>query len=339
MPDEKDDRELGAAPTAITSVVPEQRNREATQQLPIPSEADPPWSADALPKGATGHTMDTTYPQAIPPTPTPRQRARVWSRHLLHEFKKLPARTRTLIVVTFSVLGGLLLGLVLAPRGAPQSTLEQPGVPEPELVKHARRLSLPERAAVVRALEQGDELAALMMLRAMSVRDHLAADPLAVMLRGRLALVARDGVDALDNFEAALAAQPGLVDEQWLPAAVVQTYAANKTSRTTALLVKLPREGMQAALGAACMDWQARVRHSAADALKSFSLPCPDGIGAAVVDAYQADKCDAARAAVQKLAPLLGTDDRVAAALDAVSRRPAVASCVAELIPRPPTVK
>lgn len=323
-----EDRELGAVPTAITSVVGEHRNREATQQIAMP---DPKWTEGALP--AQAQTLDSTYPQMIAPTPTVRQRARVLSRRVVHEYKKLPSRVRTAIVAIVSALAGLIVGLIIAPSGGGAGAASAMRVDD-DLTKHAKRLEMPERDAVVRALTVGDGLAALMMLRSMTAKDHLAADPLALALRGRLALIARDGVDALDNFEAALTAQPKLADEPWFPAAAVQTFASNKLARTTALLGKLPKDETRGALGAACMDWQYRVRHGAQDALKALGGSCPDAVGAAIVDAYQAEKCDAARAVVQKLVPLAPTDERVAGALDAISRRPSVAGCVAELLPR-----
>jgi hypothetical protein len=331
--DDEMEIELGAAPTAITSVVPEQRNREATQRLKIPNEeSDPEWASGAMPPA---QSFDATFPQAVAPKPTLRQ---LW-RHLLHEFKKLPWGTRTVAVASASALAGLVFGLIIAPNGsgsgAAAAGVSGPAVSEDELLKHARRLTVPERDGVVHALSMKDPIAALMMLRAMGAKDHLSVDPLALALRGRLALLARDGLDALDNFEAALTAQPKLTEEPWLAGAVVQTFSANKIARTTALLGKLPKPELTSALGAACMDWQLRVRHGAADALKSFGVACPDPVGSAVLDAYQADKCEAARAVVQKLLPLATIDDRVPAALDAVSRRPSVANCVAELIPRP----
>lgn len=343
MPDDTDESELGSAPTTVTSVVPEQRNRVPTQQIAVPEEAEPsrrkatpdargnaepPWAESELPSAA--QTLDQTFPQAIPPTPTPRQRVRVLLRLAVHEFKKLPARTRTLIVVALSTLGGLVLGLLIAPSGgrAPARAIDD------DLVKHAKRLSLPERDAVMRSLSVSDTAAALMMLRAMGTKDRVAAEPLALALRGRLALTTRDGLDALDSFETALTADPKLADEAWLPGAVVQTFAANKAGRTTALLGRLPKEPALRALEASCMDWQVRIRRGAQDALKNLGGACPDPVGALMIDAYQAEKCDAARSVAQKLLPLQPTDERVGAALDALSRRPGVANCVAELIPR-----
>ena len=327
MPDDNtDESELGSAPTTVTSVVPEQRNRVPTQQIPA-TEPEPPWAQGSLPSAA--QTLDQTFPQAVPPTPTPRQRVRVMLRGAVHEFKKLPVSTRTAIVVAVSALGGLVLGLLIAPSGrAPARAVDD------DLVKHARRLSLPERDAVTRSLSVSDTSAALMMLRAMGTKDRVAAEPLALALRGRLALTARDGADALDSFEAALTADPKLADEPWLPAAVVQTFAANKVGRTTALLGRLPKEASLRALEASCMDWQVRIRRGAQDALKNLGGACPDPVGALMIDAYQAEKCDAARSVVQKLVPLQPTDERVGAALDALSRRPGIANCVAELMPR-----
>src|SRR5258706_8235377 len=221
----EDDSELGAAPTAITSVVPEQRNREVTQQMP---RADPAWAGDEVP---TAQTLDTTFPQALPPTPTPRQRARVLLRRLVHEFAKLPARIRVAITVVISAMVGLIIGLIIAPSGTGSPATPTPPLDD-ELTRHGKRLSMPERDAVVRALSAADPIAALLMLRAMSPKDHLATHPVALALRGRLALTAHDGVDALDNFEAALTADPKLAAESWLPAAAVQTFGVNKIART-----------------------------------------------------------------------------------------------------------
>jgi hypothetical protein len=171
------------------------------------------------------------------------------------------------------------------------------------------------------------------MLRAMTAKDHLGADPVAIALRGRLSLVAKDTVDALDNFETAVTAQPKLMDEAWFPAAIIQTYAANKPARTGALVSRLARPPALEALQRACSDLQYRVRHGAMDALKGMSASCSDPVSVLVLDAYQADKCDAARSVITDLLPHAATDDRVAAALDALSRRPPVAKCVADLIP------
>jgi hypothetical protein len=344
--DPDDDKELGGAPTAITSLVGTQHDREdtdrergPTQQLRIPDIPEPEWARERITGPVSAPPvaetlMDNTYPSTTQPTPTLRQRVRALWRGVSHEFQKLPSRTRAIIVVTASVLSGLIVGLLIAPSGrsaAPASPL----VLDDGLTAHAKRLSMPERDTVVHALQMNDPLAALMLLRAMSAKDHLATDPQGLALRGRLALHARDGVDALDNFEAAIAAQPTLTDEPWLPAAVVQTFTANKVARTTALLGKLPKTETLQALGNACMDWQGRVRRGATDVLKTMGGQCPDPIGAAIVDAYQADKCDSARTAVAKLLPQAEHDVRVAGALDALSRRPQVANCVAELIPRP----
>ncbi len=322
MPDDTDDGELGNAPTTVTSMVEGPKERGATQQIPV----DPKWSSEPPSAAAT---LDQTFPASTQPDPTLKQRVRMLVRSAVHEFRKLPSGTRTGLVAGVSVLCGLIIGLLIAPRGAPSA---RPG--DEDMVKHAKRLSLAERDAVVRALSVGDTTAALMMLRAMGTKDKVSAEPLALALRGRLAIVARDGVDALDSFEAALAADAKLGSEPWLGPAVVQTFASNKIHRTTALLTKLPKEDAVRALEGACMDWQLRVRRNAQDALKNLGGQCPDPVGALMLDAYQAEKCDAARAAAQKLVPLQAADERVGAALDALSRRPSVSSCVAELIPR-----
>ena len=325
MPDDTEDGELGSAPTTVTSVVPELRNREATQQIEVP---DPAWAAQgAVPPPV--ESLDQTFPSPTTPRQTPRQWARGVVRGALSDFETLAPRTRLSVIAVASVLSGLILGLLIAPRGS-----AAPRAVDDDLVKHAKRLSLTERDAVMRALSVSDVAAALMMLRAMGVKDRVAAEPLALALRGRLALAAKDTLDALDSFEAAVSADAHLVREAWLPTAVVQTFAANKPARTSALLGKLPPTEAVLALQAACMDWQVRVRRAAQDALKNLGSACPDPVGALTLDAYQAEKCDAARAVVQKLVPLAPTDERVGAALDALSRRPGVATCVAELIPR-----
>lgn len=327
MPDDTDESELGSGPTAVTAVVPEKRDRVPTQQIEV---ADPAWAAGQLPP--SGISLDDTAPsmKAEPPRRNPKG-AGALLRGVVHEFQKLPSPTRTGIIVTAAALAGLILGLLIAPSGHPTAAR----APDDELLAHAKRLSLPERDAVMRSLSVADTTAALMMLRQMGVKDHVAAEPQAQLLRARLALTTRDGIDALDNFEAALNAEPKLASsEPWLAAAIVQTFAANKPQRTVALLGKLPKPEAAKALETACMDWQFRVRRSAQDTLRNFSGSCPDPVGALMLDAYQAEKCDAARAVVQKLVPLAPTDERVGAALDALSRRPAVAGCVAELIPR-----
>ncbi len=324
-PEDTDESELGAGPTAVTAVVGEQRNKQQTQQIPA---HDPAWAEASLPPPPVA-TLDATFPSMHVPEPSSRQRAGMFWRSMAHEFRKLPSRTRAAIVAVSAALFGLIVGLLIAPSGG----AARPHADE-ELLSHARRMTIAERDAVVRSLSVADTTAALMMLRAMGTKEHVAADPVAQLLRARLALVARDGVDALDNFESALAASPKLADEPWLAAAVVQTFSSNKPSRTNGLLARLPKADAVAALERACMDWQVRVRRGAQDALKALGGACPDVVGSLMLDAYQAEKCDAAKAVVQKLVPLAPTDERVGAALDAISRRPPVAGCVADLVPR-----
>jgi len=290
---------------------------------------DPKWAEDSLPPPPVA-TLDTTYPSVVQPTPTPKQRARMLWRSMVHEFKKLPSRTRAAVIALSAGLTGLIFGLLIAPGGSRTASARA----DEDLIGHAQRMTITERDAVVRSLSVADTTAALMMLRAMGTKEHVAGDPVAQLLRARLALGARDGLDALDNFESALNANAKLASEPWLAAAVVQTFAWNKPSRTNGLLARLPKADAQRALESACMDWHARVRRLAQDALKAMGAACPDVVGSLMLDAYQADKCDAARTVVQKLVPLAPTDERVGAALDAISRRPPVAGCVAELLPR-----
>ncbi|MBL8952821.1 MAG: hypothetical protein JNK82_18715 [Myxococcaceae bacterium] len=330
MPEDTDESELGAGPTAVTAVVPDQRNKLSTQEVSVP---DPAWAEGSLPPPPVA-TLDATFPSmALPPSP-PSQKARMFFRSFVHEFRKLPSRTRAAIIAVSAALFGLIVGLLIAPSGG-SSAAGAFAKPDEDLIAHAQRMTLAERDAVVRSLSVADTTAALMMLRAMGTKDHVAQDPLAQLLRARLALVAKDGTDALDNFESALTANPKLAEQEpWLASAVVQTFAANKPTRTNGLLARLPKADAQAALERACMDWQGRVRRPAQDALKALGGACPDVVGSLMLDAYQAEKCDAARAVVQKLVPLAPTDERVGAALDAISRRPPVAGCVAELLPR-----
>lgn len=317
----KEPEELGAttSPTAVTSVVESPRDSQPTAE----SSVDPKW-AESPSLGFAATVLSQKQPAE---GPVPAAGASFW-RHTVHEYKKLPSRTRSIIVVSAALIWGLVLGLLVAPKGKSVA-------PEDELVQHAQRLAMPERGAIAKSLELSDPYSALAMLRAMSAKEHLDADPLGRALRGRLALLARDPVDALDNLELAVARDVKMLNEPWLAPAVVQTFQSAKThARTHALLARLPRADVLAALKGACLDWQFRVRHAASDSLESNQHKCPDVVGSTVLDGWQADRCDTARAAVARLLALPGPDDRVTAALDAMSRRPSIANCVADLIPR-----
>jgi len=287
------------------------------------SNTDPAWAGDSgVFKGS--QPVDAPEPQrqaaAVPALARVSSLARGLS-------SRVPERARLPAALGATALAGVLLGALVFHRAAPLS-------PNDELVRFAKRLKAPERDLVVRSLEKSDVLSALGALRDAGAYEHLRADPVAQALRARLSLLAKDPGDALDWLEQALALEAKLCDEAWVGDAVVQTFAANKPSRTGAMLARIPKAGALKALRGGCIDAQYRIRHSAAETLKGMNDACPDPVAALIADAWQADRCDQARITVQKLLPSLGSDDRIAPVLDVLARRPGSGPCVAELLPK-----
>ncbi len=273
-------------------------------------------------------------PSAAPTelNPTPRDRLVALVGRGEAQWKRLP-RTAQLGVFGGAIfLAGLLLGLIVSRTGTTPS-------PASELAAFAKSVSAAEAEVARGALLNGDVVSAYAVFKTPAAYDHLRADPRAQALRARLALLNRDPSDALDWLEQALGNEPKLASQAWVGDAVVQTYGANKPARTTSLLGRLPKDAAHAALVTGCTDWQYRVRHGAADALKGQSESCPDAVGFLVLDAWELDRCDAARPVVKQLAGYAQTDPRVPGVLDAVSRRDALRGCVGDLIPKVSTSK
>jgi hypothetical protein len=287
------------------------------------SNTDPAWAGDS---GVFKGPQAVSEPEPKRQTAVVPPLARVSS--LARELSsRVPARARLPAALGATALVGVLLGALVFHRSAPLSAND-------ELVRFAKRVKAPERDLVVRSLEKSDVLSALGALRDAGAYEHLRADPIAQALRARLSLLAKDPGDALDWLEQALALDQKLCDEPWVPDAVVQTFGANKPSRTGAMLTRIPKAAALKALHEACIDSQYRIRHSAAETLKGLNDACPDPVAALIADAWQADRCDQARITVQKLLPSLGTDDRIAPVLDVLARRPGSGPCVAELLPK-----
>jgi hypothetical protein len=246
---------------------------------------------------------------------------------LLRAWSRLPPRAQPAIAGGSLVILGVVLGLMTHGRASKG--------PDDAMSRFARRVKAPEAEAARRALADGDVVSALAFFRTPDAYDHLRADPMAETLRGRLALLAHDPADALDWLEQGLANAPELTNEEWAAEAVVQTFGAKRTARTVALLARLPKPAVTAALRAACSDWQHGVRHGAADLLRTQGDNCPDPTGLLILDAWQLDKCDTARPVLKALAAAGATDERVAPVIDAVARRPALQGCTSEFLPRP----
>src|SRR5258706_12815188 len=108
MPEDTDEKELGSAPTAITSVVGEVggRNKQPTQTLAMQGE-DPAWAGGTLPPS---ETLESTEPsgRALAPRLPLRERLRKLFNRTQHERKKVPSTIRVAAPVAGS--------LGLAPR-------------------------------------------------------------------------------------------------------------------------------------------------------------------------------------------------------------------------------
>lgn len=243
------------------------------------------------------------------------------------QWKRLPRAAQLSVFGAAVFLSGLLLGVIVARPGATAT-------PAAELAAFAKSVSAAEGPAARAALLQGDVVSAYAAFKTPGAYDHLRADPKAQALRARLALINHEPSDALDWLEQALGNDSSLTSQHWVADAVVQTFAASKPARTTSLLGRVPKKAAHQALEQGCSDWQYRVRHAAADALKAESAACPDPVGFLVLDAWELDRCDVARPVVKQLSGYAQTDARVPPVLDAVSRREALRGCVGDLIPK-----
>jgi hypothetical protein len=289
-----------------------------------PTNTDPAWASDS------GVVTGPDQPAIAPPEPA--RRTVPFSTAVLDTLRgvldRIPTRLRGPLALGGTALLGVLLGALLFHGGGGASAN-----PDAELIKFSKRVTAPEGELARRALEKSDELSALAAFRNAAAYERLRADPMAQALRARLSLVTKDPNDALDWLEQALALEPKLAEEPWAADAVVQTFGANKPARTGALLARLPKPAQVKALRDGCNDWQYRVRHGAADALKPLNEVCPDPIGFLIADAWQLDKCDQARAVVQKLTTG-AQDERIAPVLDVLARRPGVGPCISDLLPK-----
>lgn len=268
-------------------------------------------------------------PSAAPTelNPTPRARvAALLSKGEAH-WKRLPFPGQLGIFGGALFLVGLVLGIIVARPGTAAT-------PAAELAAFAKGVSAAEGDTARAALLNGDVVSAYAVFKTPGAYDHLRADPKAQALRARLALINHEPSDALDWLEQAFANDTSLASQRWAADAAVQTFGANKPARTTSLLGRVPKKAAHQALELGCSDWQYRVRHAAADALKAESGACPDPVGFLVLDAWELDRCDVARPVVKQLSGYAQTDARVPPVLDAVSRREALRGCVGDLIPK-----
>ncbi len=324
MADQKPPADSSATPTEVNAPAPAPGVEVGHDTVATPSvrERLMPAAPDAaaVPAGAAFSSVE---PLARPPG----SRLRSFARRAAERWRALPAGARAAVAGgALFVLGLLLGGPLFHARGAS---------PTAELARFARRVHAPEGETARRALALNDVASALAAFRTPEAYDHLRADPPAEALRARLALATHDSADALDWLEQALGNAPSLASEDWAADAVVQTYGANKPARSGALLARLPRSAATAALRSACSDWQYRVRHGAADALRAQGDSCPDPTGLLILDAWQLDRCEAARPVVKSLVAAAQSDDRVPPVLSVISRRSNIGGCVADLLPRP----
>jgi hypothetical protein len=299
-----------ASETGATSTDPAW-TQDTSGELKEPSPSAPSLPAPAEPAGRT-----VPFPTAL-------------LAHLNGLLDRIPSRLRGPLALGATALLGVLLGALLFHGSGGGAAAN----PDAELIRFSKRVTAPEGELARRSLEKSDELSALAAFRNAAAYEHLRADPMAQALRARLSLVTKDPNDALDWLEQALAIDPKLGDEPWAADAVVQTFGANKPARTGALLARLQKPAQLKALREGCSDWQYRVRHGAADALKPLNEVCPDPIGFLIADAWQLDKCDQARAVVQKLTSG-AQDERIPPVLDVLARRPGVGPCISDLLPK-----
>jgi hypothetical protein len=271
-------------------------------------------------------------PSAAPTelNPTPRDRVLALMSKGEAQWKRLPRSAQLGLFGALLFFIGLMLG-VLGSRSGSASTSANTAA---ELAAFAKGVSAAEGETARSALLNGDVVSAYAVFKTAGAYDHLRADPRAQALRARLALINHDPSDALDWLEQALGNEPSMASQRWVGDAVVQTFGANKPGRTTSLLGRVPKKAAHDALVLGCTDWQFKVRHSAADALKAQSDACPDPVGFLVLDAWELDRCDVARPVVKQLSTYAQSDARVPAVLDAVSRRDALKGCVGDLIPK-----
>lgn len=160
--------------------------------------------------------------------------------------------------------------------------------------------NLPDAAAGT--LARGEELAALHVLRAAG-----DSEPRVLLARAQLALRLGLPVEALGALERAAMVDPDILDHDAFAHAVVEAYASGRVARVAALVDRLPPAVAMARLEEATTHLNQRIRRGAVAALAARGVIPPRLFAAAVLDAWQADRCETRRMAVARALELRGT--------------------------------
>ncbi len=153
--------------------------------------------------------------------------------------------------------------------------------------------------------------------------------------RAAAAVQMREFGEALEALERARAATPAIAADATFVALSLQTFNAGRAARSAALLAQTPKDEAISALQQASLDWSYRVRHGAADLLKTIGVGLEDPIGFGLLDVWQLERCDQRRATASKLLATHARDARLVAGLDAAARRPADEGCLRDLLSAP----
>ena len=136
----------------------------------------------------------------------------------------------------------------------------------------------------------------------------------------------------LEALEIAIKTDPAIAQDEDFLRLALQSFNAGRPARSQYLLQAADKKTLDPLLQHATADYSYRIRHGAADVLKSQGTAVSDPVPMMLLDVWQLERCDARRAVANKLLASSPGDLRVMGGIDAVARRPADEGCLKGLV-------
>lgn len=162
--------------------------------------------------------------------------------------------------------------------------------------------------------------------------NRIGAGSAAAVEHARAAVAMGEYVEMLEALEIAVKTDPAIAQDQDFVRLALQSFNAGKPARSQYLLQRADRKTLDPLLQQATGDYSYRIRHGAADVLKSQGTAVEDPVPMLLLDVWQLERCDARRAVATKLIASSPGDLRVMGGIDAVARRPADDGCLKGLV-------
>lgn len=162
--------------------------------------------------------------------------------------------------------------------------------------------------------------------------DKLGAGSAAAVEHARAAVAMGEYGEMLEALEIAVKTDPAIAKDEDFLRLALQSFNAGKPGRSQYLVQGADRKTLDPVLQLTTADYSYRVRHGAADILKSQGTAVADPVPMLLLDVWQLERCDARRAVANKLIASSPGDLRVTAGIDAAARRPMDDGCLKGLV-------